>query len=333
MVLAKFRAVALAAQAVVRIKSSKWFEMPMPIHLACLDFCHPDSTTPVALSTSHRRSLLPFLSSTPSTNMTIHLYAEHLVNIRTLSIQALLSTVSNQQTQATLSADGSSLTLSHEGEVASIKLPITVPGGHNDATLTIPAAPTKDLSFRVSLQEKPGASGLLTNGSHEYSHVIPWSATALSPDTEVACKTCNAIIVRRGRVKVWKDLPSENWAEMMDFWHCHRPDVPHDHDKSTPQKGYSASSRLALESGVGMVDPVDFVLAAEDCENLAVGAASSILMLCPLSASHHPCKCTGTKNRSFRAARSVSWENRDTNVQDQKTYSDVRVSLHGWPVG
>ncbi|KAK4507738.1 hypothetical protein PRZ48_001473 [Zasmidium cellare] len=207
--------------------------------------------------------------------MTIHLYAEHLVNIRTLSLQASLSTVSNHQTKATLSADGNTLRLSHEGEVASIKLPIRVPGGHNDATLTIPAAPTKDLSFRVSLQEKSGANGLLTNGTHEDTHVIPWTATALTAETEIACKSCNAVIIRRGQVKVWKDLPSENWAEMMDFWHCHRPHVPHDHGNGALQKGYSADSRLALESGVGMVDPVDFVLTAEDCENITTSTSSS----------------------------------------------------------
>lgn len=234
--------------------------------------------------------------------MTIHLYAEHLVNIRTLSLQASLSTVSNQQTKATLTADGNTLTLSHEGEVASIQLPIRVPGGHNDATLTIPAAPTRDLSFRISLQEKPGANGLLTNVSHEDTHVIPWTATVLTPYTEIACKSCNSVIIFRGRVKVWKDLPSENWAEMMDFWHCHRPHVPHNHDKDVPQKGYSADSRLALVSGVGMVDPVDFVLAAEDCENITVGAAS---ISSPLS-HFSPESCFRTdKNRLFQAARSV----------------------------
>ncbi|KAF2159144.1 hypothetical protein M409DRAFT_30428 [Zasmidium cellare ATCC 36951] len=219
--------------------------------------------------------------------MTIHLYAEHLVNIRTLSLQASLSTISSHQTKATLSADGNTLTLSHEGEVASIKLPIQVPGGHNDATLTIPAAPTKDLSFRVSLQEKSGADGLLTNGAHEDTHVIPWTATALTPETEIACKSCNAIIIRRGRVKIWKDLPSENWAEMMDFWHCHRPHVPHDHGKEPPQKGYSADSRLALKSGVGMVDPVDFVLAAEDCENITTSTSYGEDEALQCSSCHH----------------------------------------------
>ncbi|RMY65808.1 hypothetical protein D0862_15247, partial [Hortaea werneckii] len=84
----------------------------------------------------------------PADHPRIHLYAEHLQNIRTLSIQASLATFSNTETKATLSADGSQLSLSHEGETATIQLPITVPGGHNDATLIIPSAPSKELTFR-----------------------------------------------------------------------------------------------------------------------------------------------------------------------------------------
>lgn len=206
--------------------------------------------------------------------MTIHLYAEHLVNIRTLSIQASLSTVSNKETQATLAADGSTLRLEHQGEVATIRLPIQVPGGHNDATLTIPAAPTKDLSFRVQLQEKADSSGLLTNGAGESDNIVPWTADTLTADTSVACKQCRSILITRRQVKLWKNLPSENWAEMMDFWHCHRPHVPHNHDHKAPVKGYSADSTLVITPGVGMVDPVDLVLAAEDCSNLKVGASA-----------------------------------------------------------
>lgn len=220
--------------------------------------------------------------------MTIHLYAEHLINIRSLSLQASLSTVSNKETRATLSADGSTLTLAHEGEVATIKLPIAVPGTHNNATLTIPAAPTKDLSFRISLSEKPGAGGLLTSGNFEDTNVVPWTAPSLTPETELACRNCQEILAERGKIKVWKDLPSENWAEMMDFWHCHRPDVPRDDDHSAPSRGYSAGSRLALELGVGMVDPVDFILAAEDCQNVEVGAYHASSVAYPFSFNMQP---------------------------------------------
>lgn len=206
--------------------------------------------------------------------MTIHLYAEHLINIRALSIQAALSTVSNKRTRATLSADGDSFSLEHEGETATISLPITVPGDQSEATLTIPAAPSRHLSFRVSLQEKPASATLLANGTTlDSDNIVPWTADVSTAATEIRCMHCHSVFLQRQTVKVWKNLPSENWAEMMDFWHCHRPHVPHNPDHKAPVKGYGAYSTLTIQSGVGLVDPVDFVLAPEDCVSLKVGAA------------------------------------------------------------
>lgn len=233
--------------------------------------------------------------------MSIHLYAEHLVNIRTLSIQASLSTATNEETRAELVANGTKLSLSHEGETATVELPIRVPGGQSKATFVLPPVATKEISFRISLEEKPGSTFLRGSNDHETDDIVPWTATALTAEAEICCRSCKSVIVSRGKVKLWKDLPSENWAEMMDFWHCHRPDVPHDHDHKTPVKGYSADSRLVIQSGVGMVDPVDFVLAVEDCSNLTVGC-KNIRSFTSLLHSIH--SSTGKKNRSFQAARS-----------------------------
>ncbi|TKA22528.1 hypothetical protein B0A50_08068 [Salinomyces thailandicus] len=172
---------------------------------------------------------------------TIHLYAEHLQNIRTVSVQACLATHSNNATKATLSADGSTLSLTHEGQSVSIRLPVNVPSGHNDTTLHIPAAPpsSKELTFRLSLEEKPGSNSNLP-------------------------------------IRQWKDLPSEGWAEMMDFWHCHKPDVPHNqgHNGSTA-RGISANSKLAVQQGIGLVGPLHLLLAHEDCQGLSVKSSSS----------------------------------------------------------
>ena len=74
----------------------------------------------------------------------------------------------------------------------------------------------------------------------------------------------------------WKDLPSEGWAEMMDFWHCHKPDEPHMHDHGSLKKGYAANSQLALKQGIAMVDANDFLLASEDCQDIAVGLYRSV---------------------------------------------------------
>ncbi|KAI7136460.1 hypothetical protein KC343_g15940 [Hortaea werneckii] len=208
----------------------------------------------------------------------IHLYAEHLQNIRTLSIQASLATFSNTETKATLSADGSQLSLSHEGETATIQLPITVPGGHNDATLVIPSAPSKELTFRVSLEEKPG-SNLLGERPAGGETIVPWMSSHLSASAEISCASCRSVLIPRGTVTQWKDLPSEGWAEMMDFWHCHKPDVPHDHHhhdvhgaNGSAGRGIGANSRLAVERGVGLVGPLELLFAKEDTRGIKVSS-------------------------------------------------------------
>lgn len=207
--------------------------------------------------------------------MTIHLYAEHLLHIRALSVQASLSTASNSSTRATLTADGRQLTLSHADATASIELPARA-AEHGDGALTMPAAPRKELSFRIRLADDadPIAGG---KGSSEQGNIVPWSANELDLDTEICCAACSTVFVGRGMIRVWKDLPSEGWAEMMEFWHCHKPEVAHDHNHGD-DRGISATSRLAVESGVGLVDIVDFLLAKEDCTKIQVGSDIPVLL-------------------------------------------------------
>lgn len=40
----------------------------------------------------------------------------------------------------------------------------------------------------------------------------------------IQCAFCSANIINAADIFPWKPLPSETWAEMMDFWHCHKPD-------------------------------------------------------------------------------------------------------------
>jgi hypothetical protein len=101
--------------------------------------------------------------------------------------------------------------------------------------------------------------------------VIPWTATSLSQQVELQCKICHAEILPRGQIQKWKDLPSEGWAEMMEFWHCYKPNEPHDHEHQTDKKGYSADSMLAITPSVGLVNATSFILAADDCKNIKVG--------------------------------------------------------------
>ncbi|KZF23837.1 hypothetical protein L228DRAFT_267798 [Xylona heveae TC161] len=197
---------------------------------------------------------------------TPYIYAELLVNIRQLTIYASLDSIRNDATKVELSSDRETITLSHDGRSATIHLPTKVGG---TAALELPQAATKDLSFRLQIAEKDEplfTRDLLVASSDERA---PWPAGSLTADTEVCCRQCDQAFIQAGTIKTWKDLPSENWAEMMDFWHCHKP---HDHGHQQSEntgpsatKGYSASNKLVAQSQTGFLDTCHFLFTSQDC--------------------------------------------------------------------
>ncbi|KAL9088617.1 MAG: hypothetical protein Q9165_006137 [Trypethelium subeluteriae] len=194
----------------------------------------------------------------------IQLYAELLVHIRAVAFYGALHTEHNHETNIELSADNEWITVRHEGQTASIRLPTTVGGGGN-AALTLPAAPSKDITLRLQLEET--SPGLLQFGNQQSGNVEPWTAKSLGKETSLYCRDCGQSLLGQGRVQAWKDLPSENWVEMMEFWHCHKPATEHQHANgdAASRKGYSASNKLRASMGTGFVNTSHFLLAPADC--------------------------------------------------------------------
>ncbi|KAI1816487.1 ubiquitin-conjugating enzyme E2C-binding protein [Poronia punctata] len=200
----------------------------------------------------------------------ILLYAELLSNIRQVSVGCTLPTPVSETTKATVASDGRSLTVVHDGQSQSIRLPgivVSLP-------LTIQRTGGTNLSWRLPLSAPPSNVRAL----HTSEESVPWSATDLGQGSAVTCRACRSTIVESGTLKVWKDLPSENWAEMMEFWHCHKP---HEHkhsdgdgDEHLANRGYGASSRITAQSGVGFVDLASFLLARQDIVESSITAST-----------------------------------------------------------
>jgi hypothetical protein len=183
-----------------------------------------------------------------------NLYAEYLPNIKTLTITTVLETPRNDSTALWLSNDHSKLVLEHDNHTHRITLPAKV-SGQGTRHLQLPN--TGDLQCVNRIPADP------IFGQQE--PVTLWSATHLDKDTRVHCKNCSTL-VSSDKIHVWKDLPSEAWAEMMDLWHCHKPEEPaRDSDDATAQKGYAAGNKLIAQVGVGLVDVMSFLVSESDC--------------------------------------------------------------------
>lgn len=204
------------------------------------------------------------------------MYAELLSNLRQLSIVATLPSASNGTTTASLSQDAAVITVEHEGERQQLTLPEKPRAG----PLMIPSQAAAILSWRLPL---PSSGPSPPRFSLE-DQPLPWSAIDLKPGAPVLCRGCRGIIVAKDSITVWKDLPSENWAEMMEFWHCHKPhDNKQPQDTSATTKGYGANNTISPQKGVGLVDIGSLLVSPADCQiNISVS-------LCNFShASHHP---------------------------------------------
>jgi hypothetical protein len=236
-----------------------------------------------------------------------NLYAEYLPNIKTLTVTTVLDTPRNNTTALWLSNDRTKLVLEHDDRTYRITVPARLPG-QGTQHLQLPNTGELQCVNRIPTvpifgQEDP---------------VIIWSATSLDQDTRVHCKYCGTLI-SSDKIHVWKDLPSEAWAEMMDLWHCHKPEEPESNpdDDGPAQKGYAAGSKLIAQVGVGLVDVMSFLLSEHDC-TVEVSHASYLLLISlslfsPLFAGFKK-ECSVTTVTSIRYRF-------DTKTQDQKRFS------------
>jgi hypothetical protein len=213
----------------------------------------------------------------------ISIYAELLPNIRHISMAVTLPSPADETTKCAVQAP-SILHVHHAGSSQSLTLPagVAAPDGYQ-----LPIIPGRRLEWRLPAKSEHVKA-------HDESEV-PWEAKDLVAGGRVSCRRCNATLLLKGCVEVWKDLPAEGWAEMMEFWHCHKPGDDHGHDHGEEDggggeraakdedrgrlasRGYGANSAILAQRGVGFVDLTTFLFHEEDCEGVQV---SCPLFLC-----------------------------------------------------
>ncbi|KAI0187316.1 ubiquitin-conjugating enzyme E2-binding protein [Xylaria flabelliformis] len=249
-----------------------------------------------------------------SPSQRILIYAELLSNIRQVSVGCTLPTSASAVTRATVAADGRTLTVAHDGSNETIQLP--------ESVVPIPQLPIRasgggtSLSWRLPLAAAPATGRALPTATEESA---PWSATDLEPGSTVVCRTCKSTIVDASTLKVWKDLPSENWAEMMEFWHCHKPHGhgrDNDEEEHLTSRGYGASSRIAAQPGIGFVDLTSFLLADSDLARCSIADSAGINNLGDETKATNALHCTSCK----------------TNVGVQNHQDLSSISLFKWQV-
>ncbi|CAK7273348.1 hypothetical protein SEPCBS119000_005607 [Sporothrix epigloea] len=212
----------------------------------------------------------------------VQLYAELLANIRQVSVLASFGgPVDATRTTAVVLSDGQTLRIHHNGQTAAtMTLPGRVAVAGHDKSLPIAGAAlaSGDVTWRLPVATINDAGEKFADDS-----LAPWSAPDLPANAKIACRACDTEIVAAGKIHSWKDLPSDNWAEMMEFWHCHKPDTKKSDtgevDKINAQdrladRGYGANSGFSAAENVGLVDLTTLLLLADDCQQLLFSSSS-----------------------------------------------------------
>lgn len=233
--------------------------------------------------------------------MSIHLYAELLLNIKSISLHGtIVSPRSHEHAvaseSATLETTGPLLRVSHGGMTATLRLPVKNIGNAK-STVHLPpvsahipnAAPgaadtepsidqggmpesaegrAREITARITLSGDDVASYLTLSAADEgiTSESVPWSAPQLTADTIISCRECGEVAVPQG-VREWRDLPREGWAELMEVWYCHKPVNHHEttgNEDAEGKRGYGANHVLEVNAGSGFVDSTSFLLHAND---------------------------------------------------------------------
>ena len=194
----------------------------------------------------------------------IHLYAELLFNIRRVTVFATLPSDCDAKTRLWLAHDQRTLTLRHEDEEAVVVLPCSVVSNPN---LKIPSVATRELSFRLAVSD---AATIPAQAKQTADCNDPWPASKLTSETHVACGSCGNLLVKN--ITVWKHLPSAGWADMMDFWHCHKPNaIDGDDQWAGSSKGYAAANALGPTIGTALVGVNHLIVSDVDCTGIKVG--------------------------------------------------------------
>ncbi|KAL4882757.1 ubiquitin-conjugating enzyme E2-binding protein [Aspergillus karnatakaensis] len=247
--------------------------------------------------------------------LTIH--AEYLPNIRQISLQISFPADSTPEISLSESRRAVSVSITrpgktnNDGEVSeTIKLPARVSESSRRVLAGArPPAPIqqngngeapRECSYRMQVDD---AELMQQRALDEHmDSFVPWPAGDMAPLTKLRCEQCERIVldmpsaaldslaldhgsavesrpVSQSTGWTWKDLPSGNWAEMMDFWHCHKPDPHEEHgaggtaqhaieDENSKVKGYGASNQVLATPGTVLVDVATFLVSDVDCKGL-----------------------------------------------------------------
>ncbi|KAK6454558.1 ubiquitin-conjugating enzyme E2-binding protein [Scheffersomyces xylosifermentans] len=183
-------------------------------------------------------------------------YAEYLTRLNSISVVVDFHNDKIQDITNIGLSSPQKLTIKTKSNTMEVTLPVPIHGHPKLSNLRLDTG--KCLSLTINLEESPDQkrAQLATSQSFMFQYNTKWSCKDLQNKTprggtlgnanefSFRCIGCNATIINSVDYK-FQDMPSEFWYELMDFWHCHKPENNQHHEKS-----YEGSLKLANDEMV-----------------------------------------------------------------------------------
>ncbi len=128
-----------------------------------------------------------------------------------------------------------------------------------DARMVIPVPGRVRIDQPFAFEAESCTARLQLDSSATRGESTPWSASSMGPTTSISCKECDTTLLACNTIQQWKDLPSEGWEEMMDFWHCHRP-----HAGTSSHYSSLKSGRFQAKPGICLISMTQFIFSSKD---------------------------------------------------------------------
>ncbi|KAG5518971.1 hypothetical protein PMAC_002502 [Pneumocystis sp. 'macacae'] len=134
-------------------------------------------------------------------------------------------------------------------------------------TIFLPDETEKDTSIQVNQLDKILSVRLpLSDSSVKTTEEIsPWSAVYIDSNSSFCCIFCLSFLLSKDEIKYWRNLPSDNWSDMIDYWICHR-------EKHNILKGFGVDKNYKFVScpGIAFVGLSYFLVSQENVQNIKV---------------------------------------------------------------
>lgn len=200
----------------------------------------------------------------------------------------------------------------------SIKLPKII-----DSSKTIEKVIPISLKYtNIRLQEMN--PGLLVNDSVEslLQDQYQWNINNLKKyhlNDTIQCNKCTSNLIKLNEVSKFLPMPSELWYEMLDFWHCHKPNVNNENDKNIGL--LKKFNQLKPNFKNLIIGSYYFILNPEDWENIKLDNNNNNQLICNQCNEN-----LGNLDVNIGNFKLLKWELKLDNV-NFKPYSYISLKL------